>query len=226
MKNYSGLLILFAVVLSVQFVLGWVIILSIDEWTDRGTFGDMFGAVNTLFSGLAFAGVIFAIILQSKELELQRSELRQSREQFEIGNKLTKMELLNDFYARYDSLHFRQVRRNAAKLLLAGQPLPIDDFDVTAPVDAVLNFFQELGLAQKHGVLEVTFVAGRFGGSARCYYAATREYIARVRNKEGLATWESIEELISESERTVPILIDDGQVISFLKGQLQLPIDS
>jgi len=39
------------------------------------TFGDMFGAVNTLFSGLAFAGLIYAILLQRSELELQRKEL-------------------------------------------------------------------------------------------------------------------------------------------------------
>src|SRR4051812_39554935 len=29
----------------------------------RGIFGDMFGAVNALFSGLAFAGIIFTIFL-------------------------------------------------------------------------------------------------------------------------------------------------------------------
>lgn len=46
---------------------------------DRGTFGDMFGAVNSLFSGLAFAGVIYAIALQSQELSLQRAELKLTR---------------------------------------------------------------------------------------------------------------------------------------------------
>ena len=54
---------------------------------DRGTFGDMFGGVNTLFSGLAFAGVIYAIFLQRKELELQREELVQTREELK-GQKL------------------------------------------------------------------------------------------------------------------------------------------
>ena len=48
---------------------------------DRGTFGDMFGAVNALFSGLAFAGVIYTILLQRKELELQREELVATREE-------------------------------------------------------------------------------------------------------------------------------------------------
>lgn len=49
------------------------------EIPNRGTFGDMFGAVNALFSGLAFAGVIFAILLQRKELQLQRRELELTR---------------------------------------------------------------------------------------------------------------------------------------------------
>ncbi|MDR6554663.1 hypothetical protein [Paenibacillus qinlingensis] len=44
----------------------------------RGTFGDMFGAVNSLFSGLAFAGIIYTIYLQRKELTLQREEIQKS----------------------------------------------------------------------------------------------------------------------------------------------------
>ncbi len=47
--------------------------------TEHGTFGDMFGAINSLFSGLAFLGVIVAILLQKEELRLQREELEQTR---------------------------------------------------------------------------------------------------------------------------------------------------
>jgi len=49
--------------------------------TDRGTFGDMFGSINSLFSGLALAGIILSILLQRKELSLQRQELKDSREE-------------------------------------------------------------------------------------------------------------------------------------------------
>lgn len=49
--------------------------------TKGGLFGDMFGALNALFSGLAFAGVIITILLQSKELGLQREELKAQREE-------------------------------------------------------------------------------------------------------------------------------------------------
>ena len=48
---------------------------------ERGQFGDMFGAANALFGGLAFAGVILAIILQKDELGLQRRELELQREE-------------------------------------------------------------------------------------------------------------------------------------------------
>jgi hypothetical protein len=48
-------------------------------FAEPGTFGDMFGAVNALFSGLALAGVVCAILLQREELRLQREELALTR---------------------------------------------------------------------------------------------------------------------------------------------------
>lgn len=46
---------------------------------DAGQFGDSFGFVNSLFSGLALAGVIVAIALQTVELRYQRRELQESQ---------------------------------------------------------------------------------------------------------------------------------------------------
>jgi hypothetical protein len=51
------------------------------QMAGRGQFGDLFGGANALFTGLAFAGVIYTILLQSNELELQREELRLNREE-------------------------------------------------------------------------------------------------------------------------------------------------
>lgn len=62
--------------------------------THRGTFGDMFGAVNALFSGLAFAGVIITMIMQ-------RDEMSESREVFE--QQVREMEK-QTFLSTYDSL--------------------------------------------------------------------------------------------------------------------------
>lgn len=55
------------------------LIYNIFGQAEGGTFGDMFGAINALFSGLAFLGIIIAIMLQKRELSLQRQELEDTR---------------------------------------------------------------------------------------------------------------------------------------------------
>ena len=61
-------------------LLSWILIdLCISECDNRGTFGDKFGAVNALFSGLAFAGLIVTLLYQKEELKLQREELKETR---------------------------------------------------------------------------------------------------------------------------------------------------
>ena len=73
--SYNALIVLFACVVATWAASGFL--LYSDE--ERGTFGDMFGAVNALFSGLAFAGIVYTILLQRRELELQREELHVTR---------------------------------------------------------------------------------------------------------------------------------------------------
>ena len=53
----------------------------LDDWNSRGTFGDLFGAVNALFSGLAFAGLLYTINLSKKDLEIQRQEIEINRKE-------------------------------------------------------------------------------------------------------------------------------------------------
>ncbi|WP_131811097.1 hypothetical protein [Aequorivita soesokkakensis] len=112
-KNYSTLkefvlgLMIFLLVLSLWYY-SWTYIdhnifssdLNLTDTESRGLFGDKFGAVNALFSALAFAGIIFTIFLQRKELKLQRQELVETRSEFKI-NRLTnilfrQIELINN----------------------------------------------------------------------------------------------------------------------------------
>lgn len=72
--------------LAYQYWLPSVIVLLDTKGRDlsgAGTFGDSFGALNTLFSGLAFAGIIISIVLQSKELRETREELKGQKLQLE-----------------------------------------------------------------------------------------------------------------------------------------------
>lgn len=50
---------------------------------NSGQFGDTFGGVNAIFSGLAFFGIIYTILLQREELGLQRKELKLTRKELE-----------------------------------------------------------------------------------------------------------------------------------------------
>lgn len=63
-----------------------------------GQFGDMFGATNALFSGLALIGVVAAILLQQQELKQSTTELRNS------ARALTKQVELAADTARMQSL--------------------------------------------------------------------------------------------------------------------------
>lgn len=79
LKDSGVFLLLVVAVFGIQWwAWGWMEEVYPDM-TQRGTFGDSFGFVNTLFSGFAFAGVIYAILLQRKELQLQRQELMETR---------------------------------------------------------------------------------------------------------------------------------------------------
>ena len=68
-------------ILIIWITMGILIYFGLDTWEDRGAFGDLFGAVNSLFSGLAFAGLIYTIFLQKQELTIQRKEIAENRAQ-------------------------------------------------------------------------------------------------------------------------------------------------
>ncbi len=67
-----------------------LIMVFLSEWSDRGTFGDLFGAVNALFSALAFAVLIYTIILQREEIKQNRAEIVLNRKELEKSAKLQR----------------------------------------------------------------------------------------------------------------------------------------
>jgi uncharacterized protein YqgV (UPF0045/DUF77 family) len=60
---------------------GVAVVYFIDSWQDRGTFGDLFGAINALFSGLAFAAILYTIHFQREEIRLNRDEITLNRKE-------------------------------------------------------------------------------------------------------------------------------------------------
>jgi hypothetical protein len=81
-KNLGNFAILIIIVLGIWF-LGWWLINTVETVdANRGIFGDKFGFTNSIFSALALAGIIYSILLQQKELNLQRQELSATRDEF------------------------------------------------------------------------------------------------------------------------------------------------
>jgi len=114
-KYTLKLFIYLAVAILIIWSLSGLIILSLSDKGlsigDRGTFGDMFGAVNALFSGVALAGVIFTILQQKEELELQRKELSDTRKEFERQNETLRFQRFENTFFQILNLHHTLVQR-------------------------------------------------------------------------------------------------------------------
>ncbi len=107
-----------------------------------GTFGDTFGSINALFSGLAFVGLIYAILLQREELGLQRQELVQTR--VELKGTREAQEAQNAFIARqtFESTFFQLVRN--FNDIIESIDLRVDGNTTAKGRDAIQVFYQRL----------------------------------------------------------------------------------
>jgi len=80
--TFSITVVIVVILVVVLWILTPIAVTSLYPELDKsGQFGDLFGTINALFSGLAFAGIIAAILLQRQELQLQREELVSTREE-------------------------------------------------------------------------------------------------------------------------------------------------
>jgi len=108
-----------AVIVVCLWGLSWLLIhlyYGPENFDGRGTFGDMFGAINSLFSGLAFAGIIYTIIMQRKELSLQIQAISMQTEELgllkdetaKMASELERQRKTSDLQ-RLESLVFRLI---------------------------------------------------------------------------------------------------------------------
>lgn len=98
----------------------------------KSAMGDMFGVTNTLFSGLALAGIIFTILLQRKELALQRQELKESRE--ELKRTATAQENSE-----------KALNRQAENLKVSAK---------LSALNTLVNYYSEIEINYKKGIIQ------------------------------------------------------------------------
>ncbi|MCM3632950.1 hypothetical protein [Paenibacillus camelliae] len=73
-QKYGLFILVLVVWISYIFIMRFFFKSDTDK-NSAGTFGDMFGALNTLFTGLAFVGVVISLLQQNKALEQQNKSL-------------------------------------------------------------------------------------------------------------------------------------------------------
>lgn len=73
------------------------------NWATSGTFGDTYGTLNAIFSGIAISGLIVTLLMQRKELQNQRKEFAIGRTTDIIYKQLERYEsAVEQFKIEYD----------------------------------------------------------------------------------------------------------------------------
>ncbi|MFF7860759.1 putative phage abortive infection protein [Pseudomonas monteilii] len=72
-----------------DFLIAEIPIRKLAEAIRQGTFGDSFGTLNALFSGLAFSGVLITVLLQRKELSEARKQTVNQQIESQFYNMLS-----------------------------------------------------------------------------------------------------------------------------------------
>jgi len=106
--------------------LAWLLtflVVAFGPWKveDAGPFGDAFGLLNTLFSGAAFALLIYAALMQKEELELQRDELQLMRQESAAQTELFKRQ--TEIQQKQLEAFESQIRAAAARERQASLPI-------------------------------------------------------------------------------------------------------
>ncbi|RQM78576.1 hypothetical protein EHZ47_00240 [Aeromonas jandaei] len=103
MKNVKTIwliaIIIIAAWLYYPMLIGHQISLTKVDIKGANEFGDLYGALNTLFSGFAFLGIIASIFIQSEELNDTRREIAKQTEQFKSQtDALNKQNFENTYF--------------------------------------------------------------------------------------------------------------------------------
>lgn len=104
-------LILYITIMAIPVVILFIYILFVTGFTlnwknNLGTFGDSFGVVNALFTGLTFSGLIITLLQQREEIKIQKEDLLDSRKEFkrsaDAQEKTARLTAFSDLLKEYN----------------------------------------------------------------------------------------------------------------------------
>lgn len=141
------------IILLIYFGSAIYIFFTFKDFTKAGQFGDLFGAVNALFSAFALTGIILTIYLQSRELEYQREELELTRN--EIKGQRVEMEKQSEIFEfqRFENNYFnllKALNETTSNLNIEKYNDNNDVFDIIAGKKCFTYFLNEFEEEYKH----------------------------------------------------------------------------
>lgn len=156
-----------------------LIIYSFQTWSERGQFGDAFGAVNSLFSGLAFAGVVLALLLQNHALSQQLVEVAKAHD-------WNRRKSAHDMIFEASLGKFGELRRqfeNGLNIYDPSQTCASQDLSPAKKLqlDAALNFLENVCLSIKNNVVDEDIVYGALSDVLVAYWRWAQPYIRECR---------------------------------------------
>jgi len=77
--------------------------------TERGLFGDTFGAANALFSGLAFVGVVYAILLQRYEVAIAKADAATTKEILDDQSRHLETQIASERRRSFEDTFFKML---------------------------------------------------------------------------------------------------------------------
>lgn len=84
-----------------------------------GTFGDSFGALNAMFTGLGFMGLLVTILLQREDLKITRKGLSETRQEIKTQSTTFQQQQFEDSFYRLLALY-----KENLSTLSANEPIP------------------------------------------------------------------------------------------------------
>lgn len=211
-RKISGplLAVIFGSVLALWLVTPAVVARLNPDPIARGQFGDLFGSINALFSGLAFAGVIVAILLQREELALQRHEIAANRAELarpataqeESREALRRTMHAQAFKTAADILQPEAVR-SARRLVLSklhGTLLEDWSAEERQAAEIVCHTYDSVGIMVQHGMLPVDYIVDSWGDSIRRTWDIVQPLVVEYRiARESPEIWDDYEYLSREA---------------------------
>jgi hypothetical protein len=148
-KSFHYFIIAICIVFTL-WLLSWAFTSFVIGPDEKGVFGDSFGALNALFSGLAFAGVICALLLQQEELKTTHVAL--ARQGFEN----TFFKLLSLHQEIVNSVQYSEKSGRQAFLTIWGRIVKeakrqtIQNRDTPIDIAASIKIYEEIYYKTQH----------------------------------------------------------------------------